>query len=200
MRRSREDTAATRDAIVETASRLFRKRGIDAVGVADVMAAVGLTVGGFYRHFRDKEELVCEAIARASTGSVARQRALAEACPDGPGAILDAYLSREHRDHPEVGCPVAALCVDAAHGKARTRRSFDAALRDMLEGVSLAHPGKGSATDAKRLRTAATMVGAVVLARATDDEALSAALLKAARSGIELERRVGRRGRKRKAR
>src|ERR1051326_5692862 len=122
MRRSREDAAETRRSIVETASRLFRARGIAPVSVADIMGALGLTVGGFYRHFESKEALVAEAIEAAADDAALRYAKTREGAT-GPelAAALDAYLSRGHRDHPERGCPVAALCSEVAHESLPTR-------------------------------------------------------------------------------
>jgi TetR/AcrR family transcriptional repressor of nem operon len=187
MRRSREDTAATRQAIVKDASRLFRARGIDAVSVADVMGEQGLTVGGFYRHFADKEQLVAEAIAAASEQSSDGHAAATKGYAPGKLAarMLERYLSKEHCEHPEAGCPVAALCSDVAHGGPAVRASFTRALRRLLQMADEALPGDGARARERRLHAAAAMVGAVVLARATDDPALADALLRSVRRGIE---------------
>src|SRR5262252_8101056 len=122
MRRSQEDTAKTRVRIIAAAAEMFRSRGIDATSVADVMSAVGLTVGGFYRHFESKDALVVEAIERASHEVAAR----------GPGG-LDNYLSDAHRRHPGRGCPVAALCSEVARESKATRAAFKDALERLLE-------------------------------------------------------------------
>ena len=108
MRRSREDKAETHRRIVDAAARLFRARGIAEVSVADVMEAVGMTVGGFYRHFDSKEDLVAAAIERASLETVAR------GAKQAPTARVAAYLSMDHRDHPEGGCPIAAYNSNCA--------------------------------------------------------------------------------------
>ena len=101
VRRSREEAARTRRTAVAAASRLFRQRGIEAVSVADVMAQVGLTAGGFYRHFESKEALAKEACAEAFA-----QSGLARQPGSSPGAILRRYLSKAHRDAPSAGGPV----------------------------------------------------------------------------------------------
>ena len=106
MRRSKEDAAQTRQDIVEAASRLFRKRGIGSVSVADVMGELGLTVGGFYRHFDSKDALAAEAIAFASESTTRGAREAVD--------VINAYVSLEHVKHPEAGCPVAALCSEIA--------------------------------------------------------------------------------------
>src|SRR5439155_6664982 len=111
MRRSREDTAETRKKIVTAASRLFRAHGIAAVSVADIMGSLGLTVGGFYRHFASKESLVAEAIEAASLETTGRHDAAARDADVARRAtvLLEGYLSNAHRAHPDHGCPVAAL-------------------------------------------------------------------------------------------
>jgi TetR/AcrR family transcriptional repressor of nem operon len=178
MRRSREEAAETRLRIVEEASRLFRGRGIDAVSIADVMGALGLTVGGFYRHFDSKDALVAEAIESAS---------LATSRPEGaPGEKLRSYLSESHRSHPDRGCPVAALCSEVAHQSRSTRKAFGRALERLLAGVTAARPG---AKRAQVLHTAAALVGGLVLARSTSDDALAAEILSAVTGEIERAQR-----------
>ena len=183
MRRSREDAAETRRRIVETASRLFRARGITLVSVADIMRALGLTVGGFYRHFESKEALVAEAIEAASDEAVSRH-AKATADAGRASALLDRYLSKAHRDHAEVGCPVAALCSEVAHESPPSRDAFTKALYRFLDVLGSVVPGDTKEARDRRLFTAASMVGAVVLSRATSDERLADDLLRVARSGV----------------
>jgi TetR/AcrR family transcriptional repressor of nem operon len=179
MRRSREDTAETRRRIVEAASRLFRAKGIAAVSVADVMKSLGLTVGGFYRHFESKGALVAEAIEAASLETTGRLAS----------GILDTYLSALHRKHAERGCPVAALCSEVGHEAIATRKAFTTALERLLGALDRLTIGKGKERRRRVLQTAASMVGAVALARATSDESLATELLDAVRDGIPLERR-----------
>src|SRR3954452_12979212 len=105
MKVSREQAAENRERIVESAARLFRERGFDGIGVADLMKAAGLTHGGFYGHFASKEDLMAQACAR---GLDASQDAMGKAIErDGANAlsvIASAYLSPTHRDHPGEGC------------------------------------------------------------------------------------------------
>jgi TetR/AcrR family transcriptional regulator, transcriptional repressor for nem operon len=199
MRRSREDTAETRRSIVETASRLFRARGITPVSVADIMGALGLTVGGFYRHFESKEALVAEAIEAAADETASRYTKAREgaAGAEPAWALLDAYLSRGHRDHAERGCPVAALCSEVAHESLPTREAFTKAMHRLLEVVGSVVPGDTKDARDRRLRTAAAIVGAVVLSRATSDAALADELLRAVRADVLREApRVARRARR----
>jgi TetR/AcrR family transcriptional repressor of nem operon len=167
MRRSQEDTAKTRARIVAAAAEMFRARGIEATSVADVMSAVGLTVGGFYRHFESKEALVAEAIERASQ----------EVAAYG----LDSYLSEAHRRHPGRGCPVAALCSEVAHGSKATKTAFTGALESLLTSVGAAMPARTRKDRRQMLFSASAAVGALVLARATHDESLAGEILSAVR-------------------
>ena len=179
MRRSREDTAATRARIVAVAARLFRARGIDATSVADGMSALGLTVGGFYRHFDSKEALVTEAIDAASRETTDRHLT-----KSGPAELLDRYLSQGHRQHPGQGCPVAALCSEVGHGSKETKKAFTGAIQRLLTTVETAI---GHATGGDResvLFAASAAVGAMVLARATHDESLAGELLSAVRKHL----------------
>lgn len=185
MRRSKDDAAKTRARIVAEASRLFRARGIDATSVADVMSAAGLTVGGFYRHFDSKEDLVAEAIDAASRETADRHLAkLASEDGKDPFLLLDNYLSDAHRNHPGLGCPVAALCSEVGRGSKTARRAFTSALDRLVSGIG-ASGGRGSKGErASALFAASAAVGAVVLARATHDEALARELLSAARARL----------------
>jgi TetR/AcrR family transcriptional repressor of nem operon len=188
MRRSREEKARTRKRIVAAASRLFRARGVQEVSVADVMSAVGLTVGGFYRHFPNKEALVAEAIDAASVESSERMRAtLAAKRP--LEAIVEAYFSTEHLENAADGCPVAALCSDVGREGRPTRAAFTLALRRVLALVDAAIPGSSAAARERRLHAVAAAVGGLVLARASDDDRLAQEILSAVRRRLLDENR-----------
>jgi TetR/AcrR family transcriptional repressor of nem operon len=180
MRRSREDAAQTRDKIVAAAAALFRARGIDAVSVADVMGEVGLTVGGFYKHFDSKEALVAEAIERASIESSLKQAGDVD-------EALRGYLSWAHRSHPDRGCPVAALCSEVGHQSAKTKRAFTHALERFVAQVGALLPNESRE---RQLHVAAAMVGGLVLARGTNDEKLARELLQAVSGVLKLANHV----------
>src|SRR4051794_15120593 len=113
MKVSREQAVQNRERIVETAARLFRERGFEGIGVADLMKEAGLTHGGFYGHFSSKEDLIAEASARALAQSLALFTKVAERAPADPlPAIAGAYLTSKHRDNPGEGCVLAALGAD----------------------------------------------------------------------------------------
>ena len=125
MRVSREKAAESRERIIDAASALFRAKGFDGIGVADIMKAANLTHGGFYGHFASKDDLVAQASRRSMARAAANWERVVAAAPDKPyAALLDHYLSPRHRDDPGKGCAFAALSNDAARcGKACARRS-----------------------------------------------------------------------------
>src|SRR5258708_6568270 len=186
MRRSREDTVETRRKIVESASRLFRARGIAATSVADIMGSLGLTVGGFYRHFDSKEALVVEAIDAASLEAAqGHQTGYAPARgTERLSAMLDFYLSNAHRKNAAHGCPVAALCSEVGHETKATKEAFTAALQRLLAMVDTVVPRGAKERRGSLLHAASTAVGALVLARATSNEELADELLTAARKSL----------------
>ena len=108
MKKSKAETAKTRQRIIEVASEAIRNKGIDATGVAEIMAAAGLTHGGFYRHFGSKEELVTEAIALSRKDYLAGTLSSAEEGPEALMRHFQEYVTAEHRDDAGSGCPLAA--------------------------------------------------------------------------------------------
>lgn len=177
MKVSREQMAENRRRILDVASTLFRDRGFEAVSVAEVMKAAGLTHGGFYGHFSSKDDLVAQTLAHVLA---------ADAGGGGEiGAYLDAYLSPRHRDDPAAGCPTAGLAATIRHQSPAARGAMTEGLRSQIERIETAIP---AADPADRRRTAigswAAMVGAVILARAIDDPALSDEILEQTRAWI----------------
>ncbi|MFT3708837.1 MAG: TetR/AcrR family transcriptional regulator [Archangium sp.] len=178
MRYSAEHTETIRAKIVENASRAFRKTGIEGVSIPALMKKVGLTHGGFYSHFDDRDDLVSEAIKHASleTGS----SVFAETAE--LGAALDRYLSPEHVAHPDHGCVIAALGADAPRQKASVRKAFAAAGLGLVRLVQRKLGAKLSMepTD-EALALTSQMIGAVILARVVDDPKLAARILRVAK-------------------
>jgi len=182
MRVTREQAALNRERIVETASRRFRERGFEGIGVADLMKEAGLTHGGFYGHFGSKEDLMAEACAAALARSRERWDKSARAHPEDPvGAVARMYLTPRHRDAPGDGCVMAALAADAARQGPAVRHAFVQGLRSTFD--SLAAWVKGGTPAARRRKAIAayaSWVGAMVLARAAADDApLSKEILEA---------------------
>lgn len=182
MRKSREEAAQTRKRIVTAASRAFRKDGVGATGLSDVMGAAGLTHGGFYKHFASKDQLVAEACAEAADALVAK---LTEAAAAEPGGAAALYLSDWHRDNPAGGCPLAAIGSELGRADAATRTAATDGLLKLV-GVVAGQLG-GTPPEAARRRAlaaVATMIGAITMARMVDDPALSADILTEAKRGI----------------
>jgi TetR/AcrR family transcriptional repressor of nem operon len=185
MGHSQADKAKTHARIVTTASRQFREKGLDGVGVADLMKAAGTTAGGFYKHFASRDALVAEALSDAFGAWEARvQRGEAEGRPVTFDQLLDEYLCERHRCNPAEGCPFAALASDLARSDPHTR---SLATRQLDHAIDLLARLIGD--DAPDARTQATlaycaMVGAVALARLSDDAALSRDILDRTRSAL----------------
>ena len=183
---SREEAARNRERVIEAAARLFRERGFDGIGVAALMKEVGLTHGGFYGHFASKEELEVQACKRALDRSLERWKQRAERAPDAPlAAIADPYLSTAHRDHPGAGCLIAALGQDVSRRGPGVRQAVTAYLNAAFEFLAGLVPGSSrAARRRKAIDTYARLVGALVLARAVDDEALSQEILDSVRQAL----------------
>ncbi|MGA0584042.1 MAG: TetR/AcrR family transcriptional regulator, partial [Castellaniella sp.] len=163
--------------------RLFRERGYDGVGIADLMAAAGLTHGGFYKHFESKAQLMEEA---AVCGI--RQTAVQTAGMDVAG-FFQRYMSREHRDARGIGCTVAALGADATRQPEAVRAAFAAGIETLLEILvcdsALLRSGGPEQARARALAMLAHAVGAIVMSRACpDDSPLSEEILEVCRAAI----------------
>lgn len=182
MKVTRQQAQANRAHIVETASALFRERGYDGVGIADLMAAAGFTQGGFYKHFGSKADLMAEAASCGLTQSAAL------ATDASVTDFVRHYLSREHRDNPASGCTMAALCADAARKEDAVRATFAAGIEAQLQAL---HSGEetadiaGDPQRAERLAMMAQMLGAIILSRACpDDSPLADEILAACRDSL----------------
>lgn len=186
MRVTREEAAASRERILEEASRLIRSRGLDGVGVAEVMKGAGLTHGGFYGHFASKQDLVAQACRRALESSSRRwQRIAAESGPRALSAIARSYLSTRHRDDPATGCVIAALASEISRQDATVRRELASGIESQIEMLARVTPGRASAAKRRKvLASYAAMVGAMVLARAVDDPHLSKEILDATAEAV----------------
>ena len=181
MRVTKAQASANRAHVVETASALFRERGYDGVGVADLMAAAGFTHGGFYKQFQSKADLMAEAAACGF--EQAAQRAAAQS----PADFIAHYLSREHRDHRGAGCTMAALGADAARQSDAVRATFAEGIEGLLTDLrnddgDAASRDVAQSSRAQTLEMMARLVGALVLSRACpDDSPLADEILDACR-------------------
>ncbi len=182
MGHSQAQKKANHDKIVAIASRRMRERGIDGVSVADIMAEAGLTHGGFYAHFASREELVREALAFGLAESERRSsKAIAKATSgsggDAHAAWVESYLSVAHRDEIARGCALATLAPDIARAPEETRDLLTADIKRRLGA-------RGRKSEETALAAISTAVGALMLSRAVNDEALSRQLLEAAKAAL----------------
>jgi TetR/AcrR family transcriptional repressor of nem operon len=182
MGHSRAEKTKTHKRIVKIASRRFREKGLAGVGIADLMKEAGLTVGGFYKHFDSRDALVAEAVSSAF-GTWKRQ--VDGAASGGPAVsyakLIDDYLNEAHRDDPGTGCAFSALAGEIARGDKRTRALATEQIRNDIQLIAGLVPGKDknkNAARSKAILTFSALVGAMALARAVSDEALSREILK----------------------
>ncbi|OUL69147.1 TetR/AcrR family transcriptional regulator [Paraburkholderia hospita] len=173
----------THERIVEVAARAIRRSGYDGMGVADIMKEAGLTHGGFYAHFPSREALLAEAADRAGSEAVALSEQIAASVPPEQAlpSMVRAYLSKEHREAIETGCPVSALGSEMPRQAPVVRRAATRRIKEMIDVVARQLPDWGQpGAHEQALMTVATMVGTMVLARAVDDPKLSDSFLEAA--------------------
>jgi TetR/AcrR family transcriptional repressor of nem operon len=166
--------------IVRIASKRFREKGLEGVGIADLMKEVGLTVGGFYKHFDSRDDLVVEAL-RSAFGTWRRQSdaAVSGGLPLSYATLVDEYLSEAHRDHPGSGCAISALAGEIARSGKRTRALLTEEIRKDLQLIADLIPGKDEGRARSRaILTLSALVGAIGLSRAVSDEAVSREILK----------------------
>lgn len=192
MRVSRVQAEQNRQTVIDVASRLFREHGFDGIGLKDLMKGAGLTQGAFYKQFGSKEDLEAQASRRALEHASRRWSAAAAADPKDPlGAVIAFYLSTGHREERMDGCPVVALGSDAARQGSDVKAAFEAGIRDYLDllggWVGDAH---GDDSRDKAMAVLSTMVGAVVLSRAVNDEQLSEQFLQAGAETVRMASRI----------
>ncbi len=183
MRKSKQEAAATRQRIIMAAAAAFRKNGIAGTGLSDLMAAAGLTHGGFYRHFDSKGQIVAEACTAAAESLIEQLAASAskKSPQRGLKTIVENYLSAAHRDEPADGCPLAALGSELARADEKTRAAATQAFLRLV-GVIGSRFGKTAPHVARRraLVAATTMIGALTMSRIVTDSELSAGILREA--------------------
>ena len=193
MRLTKEQAERNRRLIVETASRMFRLQGVENVAVADVMKASGFTHGGFYNHFKSKDELVAEAVASAfddAAKSLSEDIASLSDHQKALNAILVNYLSAAHRDTRSGGCPAPALPVDAARSGKDVQAAFADGILSYLGIFAARMEGDKRGARQEAVALLSGIVGAVVLARAVrkDQPKLSDEILSSTRKEIIKQR------------
>lgn len=178
----------TRKAILKAAARAIRTGGPERVSVAEVMGEAGLTHGGFYAHFRSKEALVAAAIASMFDSAGRQSTRWTEGLDglDAFNAFVDRYLAPEHRDDPGRGCPLTTLATDVARSGGAAQAALDAGIARMIANIAERLLVDDAAErEALAASLMAEMAGAVTLARAVKDPALSDRLLAASRAAVK---------------
>lgn len=186
MRVSRVQAEKNRQAVIDVASQLFREHGFDGIGLKDLMEGAGLTQGAFYKQFASKDDLAAQASKQAFESARQWWLEAAAAKPEDPlRAVIAFYLSLGHREEWAEGCPIVALGADAARQGPDVKASFEAGIKKHLEMVSpWIAEGGGDAAKSKAMAILSTMVGALVLARAVNDEKLAKQFLDAAAESV----------------
>jgi TetR/AcrR family transcriptional regulator, transcriptional repressor for nem operon len=183
MGHSRAEKAKTHGRIVRLAAKRFREKGLEGVGIADLMKQAGLTVGGFYKHFASRDELVAEAMGLALGGW---KRKIEAAASGGPRvtyeSLIDHYLSEAHRDNPAAGCPVGALAGEFVRSDKRTRSLVGQEAQDNIKLLTTFFRKRGADQDgearARAIMAYCALVGAITMSRAVSDKRLSREILK----------------------
>ena len=179
MRVTRVQAEENRQKVINVASRLFRERGFDGIGLKDVMERAGMTQGAFYKQFSSKEDLITQASARALEATTRKCLAAIANNPEDPlGAVMAYYLSKEHRDEVMDGCPMVALGSDAVRQGAGVKASFEAGIKAHLNVLQSSIFAAGEKRpDSKAMTILSMMVGALLLSRVANASNLAQAFL-----------------------
>lgn len=187
MGRSQLEKQKTHERIVTLAAKRLREEGLNGIGVADLMKEAGLTVGGFYKHFASRDELVAAAV-QSAVGSWRKQQ---EENGIDPASIpldayVDNYLSERHRDHCGEGCAYAALTADMARSDEAVRTIATEGLRQNFDAMTARMPQPESReARQKAIIASCLMTGALGLARVANDEALSNEILETVKQFVK---------------
>src|SRR5579864_342909 len=179
MGHSKAQKTRTHKRIVSIASKRFREKGLVGLGIAELMKEAGLTVGGFYKHFDSRDDLVAEAVSSAFGGWKRRVDAAKAGGPSVSLAkLIDDYLDEAHRDNPGTGCAFSALAPEIARSDKQTRALTSEQVRNDIQLIAGLLPGKDKSRPRSRaILTFSALVGAMSLARAVSDEGLSREIL-----------------------
>ena len=183
MKKSKKEAAETRQRIVKTAAAEFMRNGVNGTGLSDLMAAAGLTHGGFYRHFDSKDQLVAESCAAAVDSSleIVRSALSKKTKRSGLEAVVASYLSKEHRDNSAGGCLFVALGSELARSDDTTRSAATDGFLKLVDIVAAQFSRtRPDAAKARALVALCTIIGAVTMSRMVSDSELSATILRQA--------------------
>lgn len=180
---------ASHERIVDAAARAIRRSGYSGTGVADIMKEAGLTHGAFYAHFESRDAMLAEAADRAGAESNSLAASVVAAAPSDQAlmALMQVYLSKEHLESIETGCPISALGSEMPRQSPEVRSAATRRIKEMIDLVARQFPDWGQPSAHERaLATVASMVGTLILARAVNDSALSEDLCKASLKNVAL--------------
>jgi TetR/AcrR family transcriptional repressor of nem operon len=187
-RHSQEEKARSHERIVDIAAARIREAGTAAPSVTEIMQAAGLTHGGFYKHFESRDDLIAEAVDRTFADSQQATAAVIDGADDPLAAFVDWYVSAEHRDNPGSGCGVVALGGEVARADPRVRAAYTDQVKRYLAQLEELLSGDDGEADPVIRRQArvmlSTLIGAVLVARAVDDPALSDAIIADVRAAL----------------
>ncbi len=181
MKRSKQEKQETHQRIVRKAAQQIRVEGVNGVGIAELMGQAGLTHGGFYAHFRNKDALLAEICREGMAETLGQLFQAIESAPAGTelSALVNSYLSVSHRDHPATGCVMPTLAADIARRPEEVRTAFTQAYEEFLERIFPFLPGDARENQLDEAIILLTgMVGAVLLARTINDPTLSERILR----------------------
>lgn len=181
MRYAQDHKAQTHERILHEASARFRRDGIGATGLQPLMKALGLTHGGFYAHFKSKDELVEKAL-RCAADEASEYASKAFTQDGGLTAFIDMYLSQAHRNTPEKGCPIPTMAAELGQ-RGQASPITDELIESRLAALQSALSGPDA--DARSVVMLSTLVGALTLSRSTQDPALSERILQTTRDWLK---------------
>ncbi|MDO7926538.1 TetR/AcrR family transcriptional regulator [Pseudomonas sp. KFB-139] len=183
MRYALDHKAQTHERIIKEASARFRRDGIGATGLQPLMKALGLTHGGFYAHFKSKDDLVEQAL-RSAAKEAEETIGKFFAMEDPLSGLIDLYLSTEHRDSPESGCPLPNICAELGQ-TGKPSITTDEIILHLQSSFAKVLPGEN--TEERSISILSTLVGALVLSRSTQDAKLSEQILNNTRDRLKQE-------------
>lgn len=187
MRKSRKETAETRQRIIEAAATEFRRDGIVGTGLADFMASAGLTHGGFYKHFESKDEVVRESLELAADTWIDSMESMLSRSSGTRklSSAINNYLSLKHRDDAAGGCPFVALGSELARASEAVRDTATCGIEKLIDLIAgELHDMPPAAARKQAQVMLATMIGAMTMARMVTDAELSASILRQARKSL----------------
>lgn len=186
MGHSKADKAESHERIVKIAATKFREAGLAGIGVADLMKEAGLTHGGFYRHFDSRDQLVAEAVESALDQGARRLGRVVERSGDQAfPAVVDSYLNREHVERTGSGCALVSLAADVVRSGSRARAAYTRQVESYLGMFEKLLDAGSPASRRRAITVLSALVGAIALARAVEDEALTVEILESVAAEVK---------------